>query len=499
MNPPPFVSATRVAWRVLLICLLLATGGLSPAQTADRDRFGGWTAQRFEATGFFRLQKGGDPKRWWLVTPEGNAFLIHGMDHCHSHVLWQPYNREHWTKELRLASDATERERLQTFYQRKVSADRAYLGFNCLYSHAVPRGVERVAPFIPRVKTVSIEYWARRANAKRPFAEVNFPDVFADAFKRRCAASAQVIVRNGWREDPWIVGYGLTDSPTLTVRMAMPHEPGFFHKRLSGTTTWPVRLRNLGPKAAGKRAYVDLMKRRYDGDVQAFNNAYNTAFTTWNELAAAEQWRVRTDPSGNAAEARDNHAFLLQILDRCWGEQVKAIRAVDSNHLIIGDTLNLNEPLSDDVIRVYARHFPVITYQYYGATWEDHAAVMDRLRRVAPDKPMFSADSSWAVPAPPRMPEPLGPQCATEEVRARRFDEVYRRAFARPDFIGWGWCGWMDMWEVSEPMMQHGGLQDPFGRWHQPIADAMSRFGREMYDIATPTALPRRVGGSSRR
>ncbi len=68
----------------------------------------------------------------------------------------------------------------------------------------------------------------------------------------------------------------------------------------------------------------------------------------------------------------------------------------------------------------------------------------------------------------------------------QRFDEVYRAAFARPDFIGWGWCGWMDKWESAEPIMQHSGLQDAFGNWNQPIADRMSQFGKEMYQIAQP-------------
>lgn len=64
-------------------------------------------------------------------------------------------------------------------------------------------------------------------------------------------------------------------------------------------------------------------------------------------------------------EERDNHAFLLQIFDKAWGTQVEVIRKHDPNHLILGDTLNLNEPISDDIIRVYAKHFPVIVCQYY--------------------------------------------------------------------------------------------------------------------------------------
>ena len=45
---------------------------------ANWSRFGGWKALRFEATGFFRTHH--DGKRWWLVDPEGCAFLSAGMD-----------------------------------------------------------------------------------------------------------------------------------------------------------------------------------------------------------------------------------------------------------------------------------------------------------------------------------------------------------------------------------------------------------------------------------
>lgn len=441
------------------------------------DQYGGWKGKQFEATGFFRLEK--DTDRWWMVTPEGNAYLIHGMDHCGLEVISQAYNRDHWNEQLGLAQDATRVQRLKAFYHKKVSKDREYLGFNCLYSHEMPMGMY-ACPFIPRARSLDIEYW----RTWREFSDDNFLDVFSDDFLSRCTRAAKRLERMGRVDDPWVVGYGLTDSPVLTVEMAMPRRSGFFSKPLPGTTTWPVRLRNLGKDAPGKHAFVALMRQRYKNEINSFNNTYNTAFESWDALASAEKWRTRTDPRGNMHEERDNHAFLLEILDKAWGTQVEVIQRHDPNHLIIGDTLNLNEPLSDDIIRVYAKHFPMITYQYYGATLADHVAVMDRFRRVAPDKPMFSADSSWSVKDPPRMPDTLGPQCATYEIAARRMSEVYRAAFARPDFIGWGWCGWMDKWESSEPNMQHAGLQDAFGRWHTPMSEAMSQFGREMFAIA---------------
>ena len=79
----------------LLVAMVTSTAASDQA-SKDRDQYGGWTGLKFEATGFFRLEKA--PDRWWLVTPEGNAYLIHGMDHCGLDVINQPYNREHWRK-----------------------------------------------------------------------------------------------------------------------------------------------------------------------------------------------------------------------------------------------------------------------------------------------------------------------------------------------------------------------------------------------------------------
>ena len=57
------------------------------------DRFGGWKGKKFKATGFFRVEK---DERWWLVTPEGNAFLSFGINHIHPYALRRPHNRNAW-------------------------------------------------------------------------------------------------------------------------------------------------------------------------------------------------------------------------------------------------------------------------------------------------------------------------------------------------------------------------------------------------------------------
>ena len=62
--------------------------------TDNRDRFGGWTELKFDATGFFRTEH--DGRRWWLVTPEGHAFISWGVNHYHVGWWAQDYNLDYW-------------------------------------------------------------------------------------------------------------------------------------------------------------------------------------------------------------------------------------------------------------------------------------------------------------------------------------------------------------------------------------------------------------------
>lgn len=48
------------------------------AGPAGRSAYGGDSSRRFEATGFFRVER--DDRRWWLVDPDGCAFFSVGMD-----------------------------------------------------------------------------------------------------------------------------------------------------------------------------------------------------------------------------------------------------------------------------------------------------------------------------------------------------------------------------------------------------------------------------------
>ena len=78
-------------------------------------------------------------------------------------------------------------------------------------------------------------------------------------------------------------------------------------------------------------------------------------------------------------------------------------------------------------------------------------------------------DSSLSVPSE-QAPDPYGPHCRSQEDRAERFTRMFNDIFARRCYVGWNWCGWMDSWKDLQDSKQHGGLQTPFGEFHDQCA-----------------------------
>ncbi len=446
---------------------------------AKRDQYGGCTSIRFEPTGFFRLESA---DRWWLVTPEGNAYLSFGLNHVECRHLLREYNRTHWAQEFGVAANAPASE-FQAGFERKVKADMEAFGVSTLGTHSGSEGyVDDFFNDVVSVRMVDICHYQTPTAA-------DFRDVFADEFVKHCEQHAAEIVAPR-KDDPRVLGYTLTDCPILTEPESWPHVYNIYGWDRPQVPTWPRVLRNLGEESAGKRAYVSTMRQLYSDDIGEFNKTYSTAFANFDMLLHTRDWRRRPDLD-NQREARDNAEFLLKVIDRCYEVEVAAIRKYDPNHLIFGDKFQGNRmglPVPPEHIAMAAKHFDLLFFQKY-AVWTDLEPLLDQFRQHGAGKPCYMGDSSINVPKE-NLPDPFGPQVANQSIRAEAFREAFYNAFAREDFVGWDWCGWMDQWVDDPTNLQardprHAGVQDPFGRYDQPIQQMMKQFSAEMYDIAT--------------
>jgi hypothetical protein len=453
------------------IGLFQANRGLGAGPVDQLDRFGGWTGRQFEATGFFRTEH--DGQRWWLVTPEGNAFISFGVNHYHKYLWTQDYNRAHWVENFG-ATQPYDPAWLDGYHKAAV-ADCRRLGLNSFGIHTDESLL--VPPYGPLLPYVRRYEPADLTHYRNPTPE-NFVDVFDPAFVARCDAVAREMAKP-FADDPMVLGYCMSDLPIFSDTWA----------RYKRSTTWPRRLRNLAGDAPGKQAYMLCIRKRY-ADVAAFNAAYGTTFATWNELAAAPDWRPDTDFS-NQSELEDNHAFLLVCVDKYYSVAKAALRRVDANHLFLGDKLNANGDCFESVVEVTSRHTDVVSVQYY-ARWEEQEALLDRITAKA-NKPFLNGDSSYAVPTE-MAPAPHGTR--TRGMRMAAKDQAERAAwtrdfceglFARPDGVGWHMCGVIETWKTmkGKEEAQHTGIMTPTGEFYPEMEQAVQQISSRLYDIAS--------------
>ena len=451
---------------------LKAVGGAAAAD--DRDRFGGWTGKRFQATGFFRVEK---DDRWWLVTPEGNAFLSFGINHLHPNWWNQEYNREAWETRLGLSNlEGTEfRTALRAWF---LETCREY-GFNTAGVHTGLPVLNNPRPAIPYMQPIvfaDVPHW------KTAIPDDNFLDVFDDDFGRRCDRLAREVAAPA-KDDPLLLGYAMTDCPLLTEEDCRERPDVIGGARRPSRIGWPRRLRNLGPRSPGKAAYVETVRDLYRGEINDFNATYGTRFDSFAALASAEQWRPQTDLS-NGNETRDNIEFLKRVVAKYYRTARDAIMRHDPNHLFVGDKINANTDSLDTILPVTSRFTDLVFYQMY-ARYEVQKPGLDRWSKLA-DKPLINGDSAFTM-ITETMPRPYGPIADSLKERADWTTEFFRSAFARPDFVGWHYCGLIDGSNRVEGKRdrQHSGLLDGYGEPYPALKDALTMCADEIYSIAS--------------
>ncbi len=453
---------------------LLGAHPLFGANASERDRFGGWTGKKFEATGFFRTEKA---DRWWLVTPEGNAFLSWGINHLHADLWKQDYNSENWKKRfgLKELQGKAYNSSLRSWFLQL----REDYGFNTVGVHSSLKVVntpEPVVPYMQPISFVDIPHW------RTEIPDSNFLDVFSPTFETRCDQLAKEIAFP-IKDDPFLLGYAMTDCALFTEEDCRERPDVIGGARRPSRIGWPRRLRNLPAIAPGKKAYVQTMKDLYQGRIRNFNATYGTRFNSFDALASAEDWRPETQLS-NANETRDNIEFLHRTVAQYYQTARDAIRRYDSNHLFVGDKVNANTDSLDTVLPITSQYTDIVFYQMY-ARYEVQKPGLDRWSKIA-DQPFINGDSAFTM-ITDHMPRPFGPVADNLEERAEWTDEFFRKAFARPEFVGWHYCGLIDAPNLipRKQGRQHSGLLTGYGEPYPKLEKVIQACSDELYKIGS--------------
>ena len=438
-------------------------------QAIELDKYGGWKGKHFMPTGFFRVVK---EDRWWIVTPEGNAFLSFGINHFHGGWWKQAYNQEKWMKKLGVSDP----DKLDPALRRWLLETCKTYGFNTVGVHSdlkILNQPQAAMPYMQPIQFVDISHW------KNTIKEENFVDIFSDKFYHHCDQMAKDIALP-LKEDSYLLGYSMADCPLFTEEDCRERPDTVYGGRREGRIGWPRKLRNLGSGAAAKQAYVKLMHELYQGSIELFNHTYQTKFNTFDELQKAEQWRPLTDLS-NPNESRDNVSFLQLCVDQYYKTAKEAIHRYDPNHLFFGDKLNGNTDTVDTVLPITSKYTDVMMYQMY-AKYDIQKVGLDKWSRRV-DIPIINGDSAYTH-IRDLMPQPYGPIADSAEENAQWTWEFFQQAFARPEFVGWHVCGLIDTpvkLVKKESNRQHSGMFNGYGEVYPELGAIMKKCGESLY------------------
>lgn len=419
-NPSCWRTGMRAVRLVLPFLLVSAAYADGPLEV---DRYGGLKSMSFGPGDFFRTHF--DGQRWWLVTPEGGAFLSLGVCNVNPQgdvergTNRQPYaecvgrkytSLEQWT--------ATARDRLTDW------------GLNTLGAWSSGE-LRSTVPYTVEL-SVGSGLWGHGS----------VPDFFHPQTEESIWKRASAI--DAYLNDPFLVGYYLDNElPWSYDWRRLPYLfPGYVA---------------MPPDAPGKQRLIAFFKERYE-TVDRFSAVWSVALTDWADLG-----NVRTMNALNPAKARqDREDFVRVVARQYFKTATEALRAKDKHHLILGCRF-VWVLAPKPVVQACGEYCDVVSINYYEAgpagkallalTWPDSM-------RIAPDlafkafhdltnKPLLitefgfrAMDSGMPNTFPPGVV--LQPTVPTQQVRADKFEQCVTTWMAQPYFVGYHWFEYLD-------------------------------------------------------
>ena len=397
-----------------LLAVACATALSLAAEKDELDSFGGYTGIKGEATGFFHFEKIDD--RYWFVTPEGNVFFPVALSHL--------YSGESDLAAKNVYGGDSDRWLTDSFTKARA------MGFNCALGSATSpernlNGFVDVEKAEALFRENNFPYTVGVILLKHPWEFVDgetLPDIFDPSYAALIESRARTVCPM-YKDDPLVMGYY--------------YGFGAFNK----ADQWVNHHLSLPANAPGRVALVDVLIRKYDNDVDAFNKVYGTTLNSVSDLKDLEthvyskEYERRNYPSVRQTLdpniLADFEAIIQHMCVTLYRIGHTAIRRHDKNHLILGSFIK-EWALDEDSWKAAAPYVDVMSPQHVNAEID-----VNRIARSI-DKPIIFSDEYFGF----HYPKQAMGHAAVSSHDAR--GEIYRANLIRhsrdPQCIGVTYC-----------------------------------------------------------
>ena len=466
----------------------------------DWSRYGGWLKKQFEPKRFFYTIK--DKGRWWLVDPDGYAFIsngicygsrmgVHGfVDGMENIFRWLPDKedpkwKDAWTTADQIAefvkrNTAEAGKNRYMFNFARANMIRAFgpdkwwdawvtinaarikrWGFNTLGIGVNNYFDEKVHDYLAKAEIPFV--WTLK---EFPLTENtifrDFPDVFSEEYAGNSAIFAEKQL-GPFVGNPWMIGYFVTNEPEWMFQLS---------------TNLVERVFAHPEKLASKTALINFLKIKYS-NIKTLNKAWNQNFNSFDSLYIPFSEGNTFSPQAEM----DFKQMRELLLEKYNSVPAAALKKVDPHHLNLGMRLTHIAPeelAGTDSIDVISfnryRRSAVDCFEIIGST-VNKPAVIGEWHVGGGDKGLFS----WGLLGSPN-----------QNIRGKACSYYLENAVAMPCCVGLHYFEYNDqplLGRFDGECMQHGMI-DICNRAYEDFVVWMRGSAEKLYDIAAGTIKP---------
>ena len=440
--------------------------GCMTGYAQELDKYGGTTAIKGEATGFFQIAQ--IDGRNWFITPDGNAFFAVGLSHMLS-------------GESDLACRNVYNGDADAWLKGSFERARA-MGFNCALGSATSpernlNGFVDVEKAEALFRDANFPFAVGVILLKHPWEFVEgetLPDIFHPDYEQLIRnRAAQVCPR--YKDDPLCMGYY--------------YGFGAFNK----SDEWVNHHFALPPGSPGREVLTDLLIDRYKGDVDRFNEVYGTSLGKMAELKSTyeltyeKEYERRNYPrigkSLNKQKFADFEAIVSHMCVSLYKLGHSAIRRFDTNHLILGSFIK-EWALSAESWKKAAPYVNMIAPQHV-----NEFISVNEIGK-ATNLPIIFSDEYFGFHYPGGKGS-LHAGLVSHDARAEVYKANLMRHFKDPQVLGVTYCACMyDQGGNTLLKNNQNGFYSLSGEPRETLIDAVTTLNRSVYTHATRYASP---------
>lgn len=440
----------------------------------DWGKFGGWKGKKFQATGYFRTQH--DGKRWWLVDPEGYAFLSVGVDCVRSNSEGPVTGIEDlfdWLPEVGdetfAAAIGRERNGLQPVDFYISNLIRAY------GADWKEKWVKVTANQMRKLRVNTVGNWSEIEFARAaqipyvmnmnafPSTAVaiyrDFPDVFAEEYTesaRKFAAQLEPL-----KDDPYLVGYFLRNEPQWAF----------------GYHNLAYEMFATDQQSETKTAFVKWIQERYP-DVKALNDAWAISLNSFDELSTQTYKEYPSETAKN-----DFNDFSMIMVKRYVDVPCDEVDKVDNHHMNLGMRYAW---LSSDLLYKAGERFDVFSINGYGLQPPPTAEIAQRSGKPVMIGEFHHGAVDRALPATGIV------GVMNQQERADAYRNYIEQGMARPEVVGLHYFQWVDQpyYGRFDGENYNIGIVTQVNTPYQELGEGMILTNERLYDVATGKVEP---------